>query len=47
MGLGLSIVDVIARAHGGSAQATNAAPSGAIFSISIPTGIDADQEPHP
>ena len=45
MGLGLSIVDAIARAHRGSASAANAAQGGAIFTIAIPTGIDPDEEP--
>jgi signal transduction histidine kinase len=45
MGLGLSIVDAIARAHRGSASAANAPQGGAIFTIAIPTGIDRDEEP--
>jgi signal transduction histidine kinase len=44
-GLGLSIVDAIARAHSGSARAANAPQGGAIFTISIPTDIDRDEEP--
>ena len=35
-GLGLSIVDSIAKEHGGSARAANAEGGGAVFSIEIP-----------
>jgi len=40
-GLGLAIVDAIARAHGGSATATNRAEGGAEITLFIPAG-DAD-----
>jgi two-component system OmpR family sensor kinase len=36
MGLGLSIVDAIIRAHGGSVRALDTEPSGAIFRIELP-----------
>jgi signal transduction histidine kinase len=36
MGIGLSIVDAIARGHGGRALAENVAPTGARFTIEIP-----------
>jgi two-component system OmpR family sensor kinase len=45
MGLGLSIVDAIARAHRGSAAAANSPQGGAIFTISIPVEFDPRQEP--
>ena len=37
MGIGLSIVDAIARAHGGAATAANAAGGGAVFTVTIPS----------
>jgi len=37
MGIGLSIVDAIARGHGGSAAATNHPGGGAVFSITLPS----------
>lgn len=40
-GLGLSIVDSIAKEHGGRARAANADGGGAVFSIEIP--VDPDQ----
>ena len=36
VGLGLAIVDSIAREHNGRVHATNAAEGGAVFSIEIP-----------
>ncbi len=39
-GLGLSIVDVIARAHGGSAQVTNRESGGADVWLSVPSAAD-------
>jgi two-component system OmpR family sensor kinase len=48
MGLGLSIVDAIARAHGGTASHERSDGGGATFVIEIPLEppIDpADQEP--
>jgi two-component system OmpR family sensor kinase len=43
MGIGLSIVDAIARGHGGHAHATNEPGGGARFTITIP--IEPDEEP--
>jgi two-component system OmpR family sensor kinase len=40
-GLGLAIVDAIARAHGGRAQAANRAGGGAEITIVIPAGPDS------
>jgi two-component system OmpR family sensor kinase len=42
MGIGLSIVDAIARGHGGHAQAANEPDGGARFTITIP--IEPDEE---
>ncbi len=39
-GLGLSIVDVIARAHGGSAHVTNRETGGADVWLSVPSAAD-------
>lgn len=36
-GLGLSIVDAIARAHGGTVSVTEADPPGALFELTLPT----------
>jgi signal transduction histidine kinase len=47
MGIGLSIVDAIATAHGGSASARNEPVSGARFVITIPAGTDTDREVDP
>jgi two-component system OmpR family sensor kinase len=46
MGIGLSIVDAIATAHGGSASARNEPVTGARFVITIPAGpaTDIDRE---
>jgi two-component system OmpR family sensor kinase len=42
-GLGLSIVDSIAREHGGRARATNAPDGGAVFSLELPmAAVSAD-----
>lgn len=38
-GLGLSIVQVIARAHGGRARVTDADGGGAVFTISLPAAV--------
>lgn len=37
-GLGLTIVQVIARAHGGSARVVDAPGGGAVFMIRVPRG---------
>lgn len=45
MGIGLSIVDAIARAHGGHARATSEPGAGATFMITLPSeppGFDGD-----
>ena len=50
MGIGLSIVDAIAKAHGGHATARNEPGSGARFVITIPPGPDTfgdEREVHP
>ena len=44
-GLGLAIVDAIARAHGGSATAANGAGGGAVVSLELPARADADEPP--
>ncbi len=44
-GLGLAIVDAIARAHGGSATAANGAGGGAVVSLELPARADADERP--
>ncbi len=44
-GLGLAIVDAIARAHGGSVTATNRADGGAEITLAIPAA-DADMSTH-
>ena len=44
-GLGLAIVDAIARAHGGSATAANGAGGGAVVSLELPASADADEPP--
>jgi signal transduction histidine kinase len=38
LGLGLSLVQRIARAHGGTAQARNRAQGGAVVSLTLPRG---------
>ncbi len=43
-GLGLNIVQVIARAHGGSVQVDDADGGGAVFTITLP-GVVADAQP--
>ena len=40
-GLGLAIADAIARAHGGTAHAANAAEGGADVWLSLPSGLNA------
>ncbi len=40
-GLGLSIVDAIARAHGGTAQAVNRGANGGLVTIRIPTAAES------
>jgi two-component system, OmpR family, sensor kinase len=35
-GLGLAIVDAVARAHGGTARAANGAVTGAVVSLTLP-----------
>ena len=45
MGIGLSIVDAIARAHGGHASAVNEAGAGARFMVDLP--VDPPQEDLP
>ena len=40
-GLGLAIVDAIARAHGGTAHAANAADGGADVWLVLPSGLNA------
>jgi two-component system, OmpR family, sensor kinase len=37
-GLGLAIVDAIARAHGGSARAANEPDGGAVVTLALPDG---------
>jgi two-component system OmpR family sensor kinase len=44
-GLGLSIVDSIAKEHGGTARAANAPDGGAVFSIELPLNPDRPLEP--
>ena len=41
VGLGLAIVDAIARAHGGSCSAANRAGGGALFSLRFPGFLPA------
>jgi two-component system OmpR family sensor kinase len=45
MGIGLSIVDAIARGHGGHARAANEPGGGSRFTITIPIEPDEEQEP--
>lgn len=44
-GLGLAIVDAIARAHGGTAHAANAAGGGADVWLALPSGLNAVDAP--
>ena len=44
-GLGLAIVDAIARAHGGTATAKNSAGGGASVTLSVPAVGVADAHP--
>jgi two-component system, OmpR family, sensor kinase len=44
-GLGLAIVDAIARAHGGTATAKNSANGGATVTLSVPAASFADAHP--
>jgi two-component system OmpR family sensor kinase len=44
-GLGLAIVDAVARAHGGSVRATNGARGGAVVTIMIPASRPAPPPP--
>jgi signal transduction histidine kinase len=44
-GLGLAIARWIVEAHGGSIEAANAAPHGALFSISLPLLVQAHHSP--
>ena len=41
MGIGLSIVDAIARGHGGAAEAANVPAGGAQFTITVPADAEA------
>ena len=45
LGLGLSLVLAIARAHGGQVSATNLSPNGACISIMLPRNQDALRPP--
>jgi hypothetical protein len=44
VGLGLAIVEAIARAHGGSASATNRPEGGAEITLSIPPELVAHRD---
>ncbi|WP_051063295.1 sensor histidine kinase [Ilumatobacter nonamiensis] len=44
MGLGLSIVDAIARAHGGYPEVQSSVGAGATFAVVIPTNLPANDE---
>ena len=44
-GLGLAITDAIARAHGGTAHAANAAEGGADVWLALPSGLNAGDAP--
>ena len=44
-GLGLAIADAIARAHGGTAHAANAAGGGADVWLVLPSGLNAVDAP--
>ena len=44
-GLGLAIVDAIARAHGGTTHAANAAGGGADVWLALPSGLNAVDAP--
>jgi signal transduction histidine kinase len=46
-GLGLNIVQVIARAHGGSARVEDAEGGGALFVVSVPLRRPVEQSPAP
>ena len=41
-GLGLAIVKHLAELHGGKAAAENAPSGGAVFTITLPVGVEAD-----
>ena len=45
-GLGLSIVDAVARAHGGRASATSTEGGGSRFAVELPLGAQDPQTPH-
>ncbi|MGL3150528.1 sensor histidine kinase [Microbacterium sp. A82] len=46
-GLGLNIVQVIARAHGGTVRVADAVGGGAVFVLSLPRGAGPTAEPPP
>lgn len=46
-GLGLNIVQVIARAHGGDVRLDDATGGGAVFTVELPGAVTGQATPHP